>query len=81
MANQDPHMIFTSKTKMAHACARITADRLPNDSVAAYVREADAACEDLYAMRKNLLEALMRVDENYQDAWEAAFQEATKEQE
>jgi hypothetical protein len=59
-----------------HDCASITASRLPNESVAAAVYAADAACQVIYEERQALLNALIVIDGAYMDAWDAAYERA-----
>ena len=73
MTNQSPYMTFTSKQSDLHTCARITADRLPNDSVAANVRKADTYCKDLHEQRAEALRILANIDSIYQDTWETVY--------
>ncbi len=70
---------FHNKYSGLHDCARITASRLPNESVAAAVYAADAACQVIYEKRQALLNALTVIDASYIDAWDAAYERASHE--
>ena len=75
---RNPNMTFTAKYSSLRDSAQTTAERLPNESVAVWVRKANTHCAELHEARAEALRVLENLDRVYTETWDVVYQQAAQ---